>query len=120
MADLNTKQVAAACGTDPKTLRRFLRAVVRKRGGTVGEDTPGQGGRYSFDEDEVPSIKEGFEAWLAAKAEKATAVEEAEEEILADGADALDEDDESDEDLELADLDVVENDEDDEDLEEVG
>jgi deoxyribodipyrimidine photolyase-like uncharacterized protein len=107
MADLNTKQVAKACGTDPKTLRRFLRSTVKAAGGTVGEDTPGQGGRYSFDEDEVETIKVGFEAWLAAKSQKTAKVEEAEEEILEDADDAEDGD------FELVDVD-------DEDLEEIG
>ena len=104
MADLNTKQVAAELGTDPKTLRRFVRSHVRSQGGTVGEDTPGQGGRYSFDEEDVPKMRELFDAWLAAKAAKVTKVEEAEEEILEDSDDVTDEDLEDDEDLDLEDV----------------
>jgi predicted transcriptional regulator len=109
MADLNTKEVARELGTDPKTLRRFIRAHVKSQGGTVGEDTPGQGGRYSFDEEDVPKMGELFEEWLAKKAAKVTKVEEAEEEILEDEdaeADDVDEElvSEDDEDLDLEDV----------------
>jgi hypothetical protein len=41
--------MADAIDVDPKAFRSFVRALVRKRGGTIGADTPGSGGRYKFD-----------------------------------------------------------------------
>jgi len=41
--------MADAIDVDPKAFRSFVRALVRKRGGVIGADTPGSGGRYKFD-----------------------------------------------------------------------
>lgn len=103
---LNTKEVARLLDTDPKTLRRFIRAHVKSQGGTVGEDTPGQGGRYEFGSEQVPQMKVLFAEWLAKKAAKVTKVEEAEDEILEDVEGDVDEDI-SDEELENLDLEDV-------------
>ena len=61
--NLSAKEVASVLDTDPKTFRRFVRSHVRGIGGTVGQDTPGRGGRYSFDADDMPAIADAFKAW---------------------------------------------------------
>jgi hypothetical protein len=43
-----------------------------ENGGTVGEDTPGKGGRYSFEAKDYRGLKKSFEAWSAAKSEVST------------------------------------------------
>lgn len=51
------KQVAARCGTDSKTMRKFFRTPAS----TV--EPVGQGGRYEFDAKDFPKIKREFDAW---------------------------------------------------------
>lgn len=51
------KQVAARCGTDSKTMRKFFRSAHS----TV--EPVGQGGRYEFDAADFPKIKREFDAW---------------------------------------------------------
>lgn len=51
------KQIAARCGTDPKTMRKFFRS----NNSTV--EPVGQGGRYEFDAKDFPKIKREFDAW---------------------------------------------------------
>lgn len=51
------KQVAARCGTDSKTMRKFFRSSHS----TV--EPVGQGGRYEFDAKDFPKIKREFDAW---------------------------------------------------------
>jgi len=51
------KQVAARCGTDSKTMRKFFRSSHS----TV--EPVGQGGRYEFDAKDLPKIKKEFNAW---------------------------------------------------------
>lgn len=65
MATISAKEAAEAIGTDPKTLRRFVRSYVKAKGGEVGQDTPGRGGRYAFEEDELPRMQDAFHAWQA-------------------------------------------------------
>lgn len=66
---LTTKQVAEALGTDPKTLRVFLRA-------SADYTAVGSGKRYSFTTKDVGPMKTRFTKWAkeraAAKAEAAT------------------------------------------------
>jgi hypothetical protein len=68
MAYVTVKQAAASIGTDPKTLRRFMRAYVTRKGGVVGVDTPGRGGRYAIDEDSMLAMHQAFDAWRARSA----------------------------------------------------
>ena len=68
--ELTTKDLAEDFGVSTKTLRRFLRSQVVASGGTVGEDTPGKGKRYSFEKTEVPKIRKDFKAWSKKQAEK--------------------------------------------------
>lgn len=51
------KQVAARCGTDSKTMRKFFRSSAS----TV--EPVGQGGRYEFDAADLPKIKSEFATW---------------------------------------------------------
>jgi len=60
---LTTREVADRIGTDPKTLRRFLRDPKSTFAAA------GQGGRYAFTAKELPGLKKRFTAW--AKAEEA-------------------------------------------------
>jgi hypothetical protein len=60
---LSAKDVALALDVDAKTFRRFVRSYVKRIGGVIGEDTPGRGGRYAFDESELPAIRDAFSAW---------------------------------------------------------
>jgi hypothetical protein len=56
---MDSRAVAVELGTDAKTLRRFLRSD----GSSV---TPvGSGGRYTFDEADMPTIREEFATWSA-------------------------------------------------------
>jgi hypothetical protein len=63
MTIMSAKDIASELGTDPKRFRRFVRAHMRALGGTVGVDTPGQGGRYAFDSSELDAIRDAFNAW---------------------------------------------------------
>lgn len=51
------KQIAARCGTDSKTMRKFFRSAHS----TV--EPVGQGGRYEFDAADLPKIKREFATW---------------------------------------------------------
>jgi len=85
MATLTTKELAEKLDTSPKTLRRFIRSDVKASGGTVGEDTPGKGGRYSFESSDVPTLKKSFKAWTKsqeeARAARLAKAQEAEAEV---------------------------------------
>ena len=83
MADtINTKVAAEMLGTDPKTLRVFLRATLK--------ETPGKGGRYELTKGQVSrQLKPAFTKWMkqreadkaaraAARAEEAKKAAEAE------------------------------------------
>ncbi|MFC3964060.1 hypothetical protein [Nocardia jiangsuensis] len=66
---LTTKQVAEALGTDPKTLRVFLRA-------SADYTAVGSGKRYAFTSKDVGPMKTRFAKWTkertAAKTDPAT------------------------------------------------
>ncbi len=53
----SAKQVATRIGTDAKSLRKFFRTHSSL------VEAVGQGGRYEFAGDDIPRIKEEFEAW---------------------------------------------------------
>lgn len=57
-ASTTAAEVAAMLATDPKTLRRFLRASPKYR-------AVGQGKRYEFTPRDVASIKKDFPIWKA-------------------------------------------------------
>lgn len=92
------KQVATRIGTDAKTLRKFFRSSAS----TV--EPVGQGGRYEFDAEDMPQIKQEFETWQAgqkrgrpAKKDGTTAKKKSRVEV----ADELEEEEELDLDEEL-------------------
>jgi hypothetical protein len=60
---MDTKQVAAALNTEPKLLRRFLRADSNYA-------NAGAGGRYAFTDDDVADMRERFSAWVGNKTTK--------------------------------------------------
>lgn len=55
---LTSKAVASELNTDPRTLRRFLRADPTYR-------NAGSGGRYEFTPSNLPTLKKRFSAWQA-------------------------------------------------------
>ena len=86
-ATLSTKEVAEQLGTDARTLRKFLRHETTEAGGTIGEDTPGKGGRYSLEARSVKGLQKRFDAWYATRSAKAESdTEEDTEEVTADEA----------------------------------
>lgn len=56
MRSLTAAEAATELGTDPKTLRRFLRQDPTYR-------NAGSGGRYTFTDDDLPKLKERYLAW---------------------------------------------------------
>lgn len=69
---LTTKQVAQVLGTDPRTLRKFLRSSMS------GIEAVGQGKRYALRKQSLPSLAKKFDRW-AGKAEETEEVSEAPE-----------------------------------------
>jgi hypothetical protein len=57
---LSANEVAEQVGTDPKTLRRFLRE-------NDSYSNPGSGGRYEFVQKDVAPMKRAFVAWQKSK-----------------------------------------------------
>jgi len=51
MAVWTATEIADELGVNAKAFRSFVRSIVRANGGKVGENTPGSGGRYAFDDD---------------------------------------------------------------------
>jgi hypothetical protein len=80
MASLTTKEISEKLGTEPRTLRKFLRAEVLEQGGKIGENTPGKGGRYSIEAKEFRSLQKRFEKWSEAHTRSADEIEEASDE----------------------------------------
>jgi hypothetical protein len=61
---VDSRAVADALGTDPKTLRRFLRS-------DASSVTPvGSGGRYEFAEEDMLTMHAEFAEWMAGSAPK--------------------------------------------------
>lgn len=100
------KQIATRIGTDAKTLRKFFRSAHS----TV---TPvGFGGRYEFDKDDLPKIKQEFDGWKSNASKRgrprvAPVIEESDDSVEIDDIDEeLEElDDEEPTDDEINDLD---------------
>lgn len=63
---MNTREVAEKLDTDPKRLRRFLRADPTYR-------NAGQGGHYEFTDKDLPTLRKRFDAWLAKTVTKTAA-----------------------------------------------
>jgi hypothetical protein len=58
---LTTREVADKIGTDPKTLRSFLRA-------SSDYEAVGSGSRYGFTAKDVPALKTKFTKWTKDRA----------------------------------------------------
>lgn len=58
--ELTAPQLAQQIGTDPKTLRRFLRENDSYR-------NPGSGKRYSFTKSEAASVERAFKNWISSR-----------------------------------------------------
>lgn len=74
-ATITTAELAEALGTDPRTLRKFLRADARSR--DAADTLPGKGSRYALDGSKrsITALGKKFAKWTtaqeAAKAAKA-------------------------------------------------
>ncbi|WBP92802.1 hypothetical protein O6072_15910 [Mycolicibacterium neoaurum] len=68
-ATLTTREVAAKVGTDPKTLRTFLRA-------SKDYEAVGSGSRYSFTAKDIAPMKTRFGKWIAEREAAKQAKEE--------------------------------------------
>lgn len=64
---MTPKEISLEWGTDAKTLRKFLRADIRAKGG----ENPGKGQRWAIDARSLKSLQKRFDAWNEAKAAKA-------------------------------------------------
>jgi hypothetical protein len=62
---MTTRQIAEAVGTDPKTLRVFLRA-------SDDYTAVGAGSRYTFTAKDVAPMKTQFNAWAKARKSKSS------------------------------------------------
>lgn len=56
---ITPKALATELGTDPKTVRKFLRSIT--------EDRAGKGGRWVIEADKVEGLKRRFATWKSAK-----------------------------------------------------
>lgn len=61
----SASEVAVMIGTDPKTLRRFLRSNASYR-------NVGSGARYSFEDADIKPLEKSFKAWNGTRRSKNT------------------------------------------------
>lgn len=73
---LTPKELAQELNSDPRTVRKFLRAQAREN----GTETPGKGSRWAIEARTVRSLRKSFNAWIEAKAPKADEEPEVSEE----------------------------------------
>lgn len=73
LAILGDEAVEANRKSATRTLRKFLRADAVAKGGKVGTDTPGKGGRYAIDlnKRDLNSMVKRFKVWQEAEAKAA-------------------------------------------------
>jgi len=79
--ELSTKDVAEKVGTDPKTLRQFLRA-------SSDYAACGSGSRYSFTAKDIAPMKTRFNKWTKERAAAKVERDKAKAAALADAAEA--------------------------------
>lgn len=60
---INPKELAEKFGTDPRTVRKFLRADAKEN----GTETPGKGSRWEIEAKTVRSLQTRFNRWMDAK-----------------------------------------------------
>lgn len=82
MANINTQDFASQLGTDPRTVRKYLRSITPK------DEQPGKGSRWVLDGNKksITSHKKRFNEWHAAQLQAAAdraakAAEEATQEV---------------------------------------
>lgn len=63
MANVTPKEFALKVGSDPRTVRKFLRSQAREN----GTETPGKGSRWEIDSRSVRSLQKRFQLWIDAK-----------------------------------------------------
>lgn len=61
---LTPKEIAQQFGTNPKTLRKFLRSDAKGK----GVESPGKGGRWAIPATSLKSLQKRFDAWKAVQA----------------------------------------------------
>lgn len=61
MATITAKELAVLCETDPKSMRRFIRAQAKAGDGSI-IDACGQGNRYNIDVDDAKALVAAFKA----------------------------------------------------------
>lgn len=70
MRTLSAAEAASELGTDPKTLRRFLRQ-------DPNFVNAGSGGRYTFTDDDLPGLRDRFATWQGRpKSSKSSTIED--------------------------------------------
>lgn len=104
-AEMTTAQFAAEIGTDPKTLRKYLRSV------TPRDEQPGKGSRWSLPgtKTAINAHRKSFAKW---QKDQADAAAERAAKAAKDAQDALDETEDIDEDALEVDEDSQEESED--------
>lgn len=75
MATRTVKEVAVEFETDGRTLRKFLRSPAGLN------SRVGKGNRWSIEAKDVRKLRKSFDAWVAAKAEKAAETEPETDEV---------------------------------------
>jgi hypothetical protein len=66
MTTYTPKEIAVKLGTDPKTLRKFLRSDASG----VADQAPGKGSRWSIEANAVRGMKSRFTKWDATRREE--------------------------------------------------
>jgi hypothetical protein len=61
MATITAKELALLCDTDPKSMRRFIRAQAKAGDGSI-IDACGQGNRYAIDASDANALVNAFKA----------------------------------------------------------
>lgn len=88
---LTTTEIATELDTDPRTLRKFLRADAKER----NIPAPGKGSRWSIEKREMRSLRSRFAKWTKAQ-DDARAARDAAADAENDAPDATDADDATD------------------------
>jgi hypothetical protein len=68
---ISPKEFAVKVQSDPRTVRKFLRANAREN----GTETPGKGSRWEIDAKKVKSLSTKFRKWDEARTAEATETE---------------------------------------------
>jgi hypothetical protein len=83
MATLSAKETARELGTNPRTLRKFLRSITPK------DEQPGQGNRWSVETKQLKKLKKQFADWQKPKADPSTNGAKSKTDAVIDSEDEL-------------------------------